>query len=72
MRIKIKYAKVELPAVVIPPVVKTPKTTTIVQKKPATGKKVIVIDPGHGGSDVGATRNGIYEKILHLMFLKKL
>lgn len=72
LRIKIKYAKVELPAVVIPPVVKTPTTTTTVQKKkPATGKKVIVIDPGHGGSDVGATRNGIYEKNITLDVSKK-
>lgn len=71
LRIKIKYAKVELPAVVVPPVVKTPTTTTTIQKKPATGKKVIVIDPGHGGSDVGATRNGIYEKNITLDVSKK-
>lgn len=26
------------------------------------GRQLVVIDPGHGGPDVGATRNGIYEK----------
>ena len=29
-------------------------------------KKLIVLDAGHGGSDVGATRNGIYEKDINL------
>lgn len=27
-----------------------------------SGDKVVVIDPGHGGTDCGATRSGIYEK----------
>lgn len=32
-------------------------------KKPRkSGEKVVVIDPGHGGTDCGATRSGIYEK----------
>lgn len=44
--------------VIVPPV-----------KDPA--KKVVVIDPGHGGSDVGATRNGIYEKTITLDVSKK-
>ena len=26
------------------------------------GQGLVVIDPGHGGPDVGATRNGVYEK----------
>ena len=32
---------------------------------------VIVIDPGHGGPDVGATRNNIFEKDLNLDVAKK-
>lgn len=39
------------------------------------GKPVIVIDPGHGGNDVGAIQNGIYEKDIDLqvcMALKEL
>ena len=27
-----------------------------------TGRQLVVVDAGHGGRDVGATRNGIYEK----------
>lgn len=71
LRIKIKYAKVELPAVVVPPVVKTSTPATIQKKPTSNGKKVVVIDPGHGGSDVGATRNGIYEKNITLDVSKK-
>lgn len=33
--------------------------------------KTIIIDPGHGGSDVGATREGIYEKDLTLDISKR-
>ena len=32
----------------------------------------IIIDPGHGGPDVGATRNNIFEKDLNLAVAKKL
>ena len=43
------------------------ETTTIISVQPIlpskiAGKKYVVIDAGHGGSDVGATRNNIYEK----------
>lgn len=39
----------------------------------ATGNgKLIVIDPGHGGSDAGAARNGLVEKDLNLELSKKL
>lgn len=31
-------------------------------KTKKSGEKVVVIDPGHGGMDCGATRSGIYEK----------
>lgn len=34
--------------------------------------KIVVIDPGHGGNDVGAINNGIYEKNIDLDVCKKL
>ncbi len=37
-----------------------------------TGRQLVVIDPGHGGPDVGATRNGIYEKDIVLAMSKHL
>lgn len=51
----------------IEPIV-TPK-----QKQPAkvTGKRYVVIDPGHGGSDCGAIRNGINEKDITLDISKR-
>ena len=33
--------------------------------------EVIIIDPGHGGPDVGATRNNVFEKDLNLEVAKK-
>lgn len=36
------------------------------------GRQLVVIDPGHGGPDVGATRNGIYEKDIVLAMSKQL
>ncbi len=36
------------------------------------GKKTIIIDPGHGGRDVGASGKGIYEKTLTLEISKRL
>jgi len=36
------------------------------------GKKTIIIDPGHGGRDVGAIGKGIYEKALTLQISKRL
>lgn len=35
-------------------------------------KKVVVIDAGHGGTDLGAKRNGIYEKEIVLNIAKKI
>lgn len=35
------------------------------------GKKVIVLDPGHGGSDYGAMRGGINEKDINLDIAKR-
>lgn len=36
------------------------------------GRQIVVIDPGHGGPDVGATRNGVYEKDITLVISKQL
>ena len=57
-KISLPKPKVE-PAIVVTPV------------KISSGKKLIVVDPGHGGSDVGATRNGIYEKNITLDVSKR-
>ncbi len=70
LRLKIKSKVVQLPnnkkeeppQISVPPVV-------ITAKKP--GEKVVVIDPGHGGSDCGAIRNGIYEKNITLDVSKR-
>ena len=35
------------------------------------GKRYVMIDPGHGGGDVGATRNKIYEKDITLDMSKR-
>lgn len=45
--------------------------TPIVVPNKISGKKYIVLDPGHGGSDVGATRNNIYEKNITLDVAKR-
>lgn len=55
----------------------TPKDSEINKSGPLFIKrnpnvKTIVIDPGHGGSDVGATREGIYEKDITLDISKRL
>lgn len=44
----------------------TPTVPEQISKPKPTTKAVVVIDPGHGGSDVGATRNEIYEKDITL------
>jgi N-acetylmuramoyl-L-alanine amidase len=36
------------------------------------GRKVIIIDPGHGGRDVGALGKGVYEKSITLEISKRL
>lgn len=38
----------------------------------APGRKLIVVDAGHGGKDAGATREGIYEKNMTLSIALKL
>ena len=64
LRIKEKYdqiVKKPEPAVVVELVVPVHKSS----------KKLVVIDPGHGGSDVGCTRNGLYEKNITLDVSKR-
>lgn len=53
-----------------------PKQTTYSAEKPINfsnckGKKSIVLDPGHGGSDYGAIRGGINEKDINLDVAKR-
>ena len=57
----------------------TPKEEEIKQSKPTPAVitrnpnvKTIVIDAGHGGSDVGATRDGYYEKDITLDIAERL
>jgi N-acetylmuramoyl-L-alanine amidase len=68
LRVKIKSANVETPKVVVPESVNAP--TNVTPKK--SNKKLVVVDAGHGGSDCGATRNGIYEKDITLDVAKRL
>lgn len=48
----------------------SPTPCPIIKRNPNI--KTIVVDAGHGGSDVGATREGIYEKDLALDISKRL
>lgn len=68
IRLKIKSKVVELPTKIEEPVITVP-TVVISPKK--TADKVVVIDAGHGGSDCGATRSGIYEKDITLDVSKR-
>ncbi len=49
------------------------KVEPVVPVKPKHNnkKKYIIIDPGHGGTDCGATRNGIFEKDITLDISKR-
>ena len=73
LKVKIKNVKKH----VSEPVIKKPaQTTPIVLNPPKTtsnntGKKKVVIDAGHGGTDVGATGGGIYEKNITLDVSKR-
>ena len=53
------------------PAVTTPPSTITIPTSPAaaarlTGRKTVVIDPGHGGKDPGASDNGVIEKNVNL------
>ncbi len=53
---------------VVPPVVPSVVKPSVTPPSNNGGKqKVIVLDPGHGGSDPGAVANGLQEKDLNLM-----
>ncbi|PZO40074.1 MAG: hypothetical protein DCF19_12880 [Pseudanabaena frigida] len=49
-----------------------PRSQTQSTYSNVTGRQLIAIDPGHGGPDVGATRNGVYEKDITLAMSKQL
>lgn len=69
IRIKVKGSTVQLsdrPTETI-----TPTPVVVPTSKKSAGKKYIVIDAGHGGSDCGAIRNGIYEKNITLDVSKR-
>ncbi len=57
--------------------IKTPVEVVVAPPLPTKGRNTkpgvctIVLDPGHGGADVGATRAGIYEKDINLDVSKK-
>ena len=65
-----KRVKNDLKPVVVQPKKEEPKETP----RPSEIKQMysVVIDPGHGGSDVGATRDNIYEKDITLEVSKLL
>ncbi len=50
----------------------TIKTPVVIQKiNKNLSKRTIVVDPGHGGSDPGAMRNDVQEKIITLQIAEK-
>ncbi len=63
-KVTVKQAKKQ-PTVTPTPIILNPTKTTT-PKFNNNGKKRIVIDAGHGGTDVGATGGGIYEKNITL------
>lgn len=68
IKIKVKEAKKKPPE----PVITTPAIIlNPTNKKTTGGKKKVVIDAGHGGTDVGATSGGIYEKDITLDVAKR-
>lgn len=76
LRIYFKQRVKPAPAPKVEPivVVKPPKDESEdkIKERPSTIKQMyrVVIDPGHGGADVGATRDGIYEKDITLAVSK--
>lgn len=61
LKVKIKEPKKKTVVAVIPPA-----ASVITPKPTGSGKKKVVIDAGHGGSDSGAIGGGIYEKDITL------
>jgi N-acetylmuramoyl-L-alanine amidase len=50
----------------------SPPSQTVAHPYVPTNPKLIVIDPGHGGSDVGAVHNGLVEKDINLDIARRL
>jgi len=71
LRIRVKSEKVDLPQPVVTPPVNVTEIIAKEKAKPVNTRKVVVIDPGHGGSDCGATRNKIFEKDITLDISKR-
>lgn len=67
IRIREQFKKIQLPVPSLEPAI----TVAPIVIPKLDNKKYVVIDPGHGGSDVGATRNGIYEKNITLDISKR-
>lgn len=65
LKVKIKEPK-KKPAVIV-----VPSPTVVTPKPVGTGKKKVVIDAGHGGSDAGAIGGDIYEKDITLDVSKR-
>lgn len=51
---------------------KTEKKQNVKQNKKQPGKKLVVIDPGHGGKDPGTISGKLYEKDIVLKLAKKI
>ena len=51
---------------------KAPEPQKTTDSKPEKKKKIIVIDPGHGGKDPGAVAKGLYEKDVVFKLSKKI
>jgi len=69
LRIKLRTAKKYIPKE--EPPIDENITVPAITKKHTGGKKYIVIDAGHGGSDCGAIRSGINEKDITLDISKR-
>ena len=65
MRVKIKSPHISLPTK------DEDKPQVVLPKVDHKGKIYVLIDPGHGGSDCGANRAGIYEKNITLDISKR-
>ncbi|CDE61060.1 n-acetylmuramoyl-L-alanine amidase [Fusobacterium sp. CAG:439] len=70
IKIKVKEAKKKAPEQIVTPpsIILNPSNNT---NKHSGDKKKVVIDAGHGGTDVGATSGGIYEKDITLDVAKR-